>query len=488
MESNGMAGGGMYSNMGSGMVGLEMSLHHQVPQQNTHNTQQHMQQQKQQSVQPAPHPPIVSSFGHHENAHLPVKLQGYPFAGKANKNQSLPLSDDENSADTEGKRKMSPWQRMKWTDNMVRLLIMVVFYIGDEGAAGSDGNNIDPAGKNKKGCSGSAGGVLQKKGKWKSVSRAMMERGFFVSPQQCEDKFNDLNKRYKRVNDILGKGTACKVVENQNLLDSMDHLSDKMKDEVKKLLNSKHLFFREMCAYHNSCGHGGGAQQLPEVRGAEQSPSQMQQQQQRCLHSSENVSIAPNLVRGEVEGSKTTKAASGEEEEEDDDDEDDDDNDDDEDDEEDEDDVVEGEARVHHHGHHEDEDDTPDEKCSRKRQRKGEFHSPLIQQMSTELVNVFQDETKNPLEKRQWIRNRLFQLEQQHVGYQRQAFELEKQRLKWLKFSSKKEREMERDKLSNERMRLENERMALLIREKEIELLDLYHHPSRKSDPSSITG
>jgi hypothetical protein len=92
----------------------------------------------------------------------------------------------------------------------------------------------------------------------------MMEKGFYVSPQQCEDKFNDLNKRYKRVNDILGKGTACKVVENQNLLDTMD-LAPKMKEEVRKLLNSKHLFFREMCAYHNSCGHGVVANQSPET-------------------------------------------------------------------------------------------------------------------------------------------------------------------------------------------------------------------------------
>nr|GMC51370.1 transcriptional regulator EFH1 isoform X2 [Ipomoea batatas] len=101
---------------------------------------------------------------------------------------------------------------MKWTDNMVRLLIMVVYYIGDE--VGSED-------------------VLQKKGKWKSVSRAMMERGLYVSPQQCEDKFNDLNKRYKRVNDIIGKGTACKVVENQTLLETLD-LSPKMKEEAKR--------------------------------------------------------------------------------------------------------------------------------------------------------------------------------------------------------------------------------------------------------------
>nr|DAD19147.1 TPA_asm: hypothetical protein HUJ06_020610 [Nelumbo nucifera] len=53
---------------------------------------------------------------------------------------------------------MSLWQRMKWTDNMVRLLIMVVFYIGDDG--GSEGN--DPFGAAKK----KPDGLLQKKGKW----------------------------------------------------------------------------------------------------------------------------------------------------------------------------------------------------------------------------------------------------------------------------------------------------------------------------------
>ena len=45
---------------------------------------------------------------------------------------------------------------------MVRLLIMAVYYIGDE--AGSEGTD-----KKK------SSGLMQKKGKWKSVSRAMME-------------------------------------------------------------------------------------------------------------------------------------------------------------------------------------------------------------------------------------------------------------------------------------------------------------------------
>ncbi|KAF5940670.1 hypothetical protein HYC85_021837 [Camellia sinensis] len=476
----------MYSTMGSGMLGLEMSLHHHPPQQNPQNPHQ---------LQQHPHPQLVS-YGHHEADHHqhPQTQQSvkpsYPFAPKP-KPQQLTLSDEdepgltpEDSAGGDGKKKLSPWQRMKWTDSMVKLLIMVVFYIGDE--AGSDGN------EKKKG-----GGVLQKKGKWKSVSRAMMERGFCVSPQQCEDKFNDLNKRYKRVNDILGKGTACRVVENQSLLETMDHLSPKRKEEVKKLLNSKHLFFREMCAYHNSCGgaaaaNGGGAaatsggasgpHHSPEVAAE---PSQQIQPHQRCFHSVDNTPIVPNSGRAETEGSKMAKGGSPEEEDEDDEEDENDDDDD-----EDEDEIVGGGVR----DHEEDEEDGGDEKCSRKRQRKGmlAFPSPLIQQLSTELTSVVQDGSKSLLEKGHWMKNRLIQLEEQRVTYQYEAFEIEKQRLKWVKFSSKKEREMERDKLKNERMKLENERMLLLLRQKELELIDLHQPPqissNKRSDPSSITG
>lgn len=420
--------GGMYSSLNPGMLGLEMSLEHRL--------------------QPPPQHSTVGYGGDYHSETQQSGKQGDPHAAKA-KNPSLTFSDDdehgftaENIAD-DGKKKMSPWHRMKWTDNMVRLLIMAVYYIGDE--VGSEGND------KKKG-----GTVLQKKGKWKSVSRAMMEKGFYVSPQQCEDKFNDLNKRYKRVNDIVGKGIACRVVENQSLLDTMDNLSMKMKEEVKKLLNSKHLFFREMCAYHNSCGHGthdggGGAQDsLAE-------PSQTQQQ--RWLHPS-----------AKIKGSKVEKLVSIEEENDEEDGDEDDDDDDDDEEEEDED------------------DDDPDEQSSRKRLKRGLFHSPMIQQFSAELTNMLQDGTRSPSEKRQWMERRSIQLEEQRVGFQSQAFEIEKQRLKWLKFSAKKERGMEREKLSNERLKLENERMVLLIRQKEIELLDLQSSSNKRSDPSSITG
>lgn len=483
-----MDSGSLYSNMGPGMLGLEMSLHHQIPQQ---NTQHHMQQ-----PQPPPHHSIVS-YAHQENVDNQQQAlrQVFPFGNNKAKNQSLNFSDDDepvpgvsadNNSTDDGKRNSSnktcPWQRMKWTDNMVRLLILMVYYVGDE--VGSEGNNnMDPSGKKKSGSGGGGGvGVLQKKGKWKSVSRAMMERGFYVSPQQCEDKFNDLNKRYKRVNDILGKGTSCRVVENQKLLDTMDHLSPKMKEEVKKLLNSKHLFFREMCAYHNSCGHNGASGSGVANGQAHQNQLELQQQQ-RCLHSSENVNA--RIGASLVEGSKMSKGASGENEVEDEDDEEDEDED-----EEDEDDELSG-ARGHDHDHDHpqshDEDDDLDER-SRKRQRKLGTSSPMVQHFCTELANVVQDRGRSLVDKRQWMKTKMMQLEEQQVSCLSQAFELQKQRLKWKKFVSKKEREMEREKLINERKKLENERMVLLLKQKELELLDYHqHHPNNNASIYLLT-
>jgi hypothetical protein len=496
MEHNDL-GGGIFPGMGSGILGLELPLHQQQNPQNPHHLQ---------------HPQIVA-YAHHESDHHQHSQQSakhaYPFASTKPKQLSPLSNEDEPSftgddSTTDGNRKISPWQRMKWTDNMVRLLIMAVFYIGDE--VGSEVS--DPIGKKK------PGGLAQKKGKWKSVSRAMMEKGFYVSPQQCEDKFNDLNKRYKRVNDILGKGTACRVVENQSLLDTMD-LSPKMKDEVRKLLNSKHLFFREMCAYHNSCGHAGvasGINNSPEMatdpsHAQHQQATQQQQQYQRCSHSTENAQVVTNS-RTETEGSKMAKLARNEEddhdeseededdyvEEEEEEDDDDERDDDEEDYEENEDEAVEGNSR-HQNGHGHGDEDDHDEKSSRKRPRKEVFSatSSLMQQLNGEIMNVLRDGAKSSWEKNQWMKLKLMQLEEQQVNYQCQAFELEKQRLKWVRFSSKKEREMERAKLENERKRLENERMVLTVRKKELELLDTTHQqqqlPSNKrSDPSSIAG
>ena len=76
------------------------------------------------------------------------------------------------------------------------------------------------------------------------------QEGFPASPQQCEDKFHDLNKKYRRVIEILGLGTACKFVKNPALLEGAD-LPVKAKEKAKKLLSSKHLHFEQMCSYHN---------------------------------------------------------------------------------------------------------------------------------------------------------------------------------------------------------------------------------------------
>ncbi|KAJ7971475.1 Sequence-specific DNA binding transcription factor [Quillaja saponaria] len=483
MEPNGL-GGGMFS----GMLGLETPLHQQQNAPNSQNPH-HL------------HHSQIVAYAHHDTEHHPQPQQqsikhGYPYVTKPKEQITLSdddepsLAADDSTGTGDAKRKTSPWQRMKWTDTMVKLLIMAVFYIGDEG--GMEGT--DPTGKKK------STGLLQKKGKWKSVSRAMMEKGFYVSPQQCEDKFNDLNKRYKRVNDILGKGTACRVVENQSLLDTMD-LSPKMKEEVRKLLNSKHLFFREMCAYHNSCGHGtGGApnsHQSPETAAEpvttqpqQQQQQQQQPQQQRCFHSSENGQMMTNL--GRAEGLKLGRGGS-EEEEDDDDEEEDDESEDDSD--EDEEDITEGGSRGRGGHGHEDEDEN-DEGPLRKRPRKAasSTSAQLMNQLNCEITSVFQDGAKSPWEKKHWMKTKLIQLEEQQVSYQCQAFELEKQRLKWVKYSSKKERDMEKSKLENEKSRLENERMVLLIRQKENELLKLFHQQqqqyssNKRGDPPSITG
>ncbi|MBA0751070.1 hypothetical protein Gogos_002438 [Gossypium gossypioides] len=131
-----------------------------------------------------------------------------------------------------------PWQRMKWTRKMVKLLITILSYIGEDPSTDCAGNQIKVS------------SLLRKLGKWKCVSKVMLERGYIVSPQQCEDKFNNLNKTYRRLNDLLGRGTSCKVVENPKLLDIIN-VSEKGKEDVRKLLMSKHLFFEEMCSYHN---------------------------------------------------------------------------------------------------------------------------------------------------------------------------------------------------------------------------------------------
>ncbi|CAN6442737.1 unnamed protein product [Victoria cruziana] len=474
MESSGGMPGPMLPGMGSGMLGMEVAPH----QQQQHH---HLQQQQQLSSFASSLVRDASKGQHHPQQPQPKHGYAMPLIANATATgkQQMSFSDEEEPAggyvaedgnggpgDGRAAKKASPWQRMKWTDDMVKLLIMVVFFVGD------DGGGVDAGSGDKKKPGGSGGGMLQKKGKWKTVSKAMLNKGYYVSPQQCEDKFNDLNKRYKRVNDILGKGTACRVVENQSLLETMDHVSPKMKEEVRKLLNSKHLFFREMCAYHSSCAGGhhpceaDAAFMVQPLQQQQPQPQQQQQlsrpQNQQCF----NQGTVP--IHKEAEGENEHDDDDGDDEEEEEDEEEDD------------------GADCYENEDGEGEEKGPSAKRLRRSSGSGSVSSlsPMQQQLSSELASVLQDTGKTVWERRQWIRSRSLLLEEEKVSFQSQAFELEKQRFKWQKFSRNKERDLQRMKLENERMRLENERMLLMLRQKEIETEGM----NKRSEPSSIAG
>ncbi|KAA0041403.1 hypothetical protein IC582_009858 [Cucumis melo] len=308
-------------------------------------------------------------------------------------------------------KKGSPWQRMKWTDEIVRLLIAVVACVGDDGEAGM--------GSKRK------SGILHKKGKWRTVSKIMQSKGCHVSPQQCEDKFNDLNKRYKRLNDILGKGTSCRVVENPALMDSMPHLSSKAKDDVRKILSSKHLFYKEMCAYHNG-------QTIPGCQDVDF--------QGKILP-------AANFSKGNNESEEAEDSDSDSDS-----------------------------------GESDNEDDhSPAENRlwsseSRGRDKVSADDGPLWSNSVGKnefegQIDVFlSDPTKSQWERKVWIKKQMLQLQEQCNSFQAQSVELEKQRFKWLRYCSKKNRDLERARLENERMKLDNEQRVLQLKRKEMEL------------------
>uniref|UniRef100_A0ACD5XZS1 Uncharacterized protein n=1 Tax=Avena sativa TaxID=4498 RepID=A0ACD5XZS1_AVESA len=359
-----------------------------------------------------------------------------------------------------------PWSRMKWTDGMVRLLITVVYNAGDDGEGVSAGGRTAAA----------AAAQQQKKGKWKSVSRAMMEKGFMVSPQQCEDKFNDLNKRYKRVVDLLGRGKACRVVETPALLDGMDELTPRAKEEARKLLSSKHLFFREMCTYHNpgaaaaaegaACFHHPRPASLPCAANtssaalhvaADPSPAMVDDDDD----DSEDVpSSNEDDLDDEEEQAAGSKRRGGR--------------------------IDDSNNRFHHqhnnNGYHKrrpdessamaaGEDDEEDgNKRARRRTRVREEQGPsAVQQLQSELAAVMATGGDRQ-QLRQWMRQRAVELEEQQVAYEWREYQLQRQRLKWERFRANKERDMERARLRNDRLRIDGRRMLLMLRHKDLDL------------------
>ncbi|CAA2934758.1 Hypothetical predicted protein [Olea europaea subsp. europaea] len=325
-------------------------------------------------------------------------------------------------------KKELPWQRVKWTDQMVKLLITAISYIGEDPASDA----VDAGGRR-------LSPLLPKKGKWKAISKVMAEKGYQVSPQQCEDKFNDLNKRYKKLNDILGRGTSCKVVENSTLLDSMD-LSEKAKNAVKKILGSKQLFYREMCSYHNR-----NRMYIPHDQA-------IQRSLHLALRSSDNQESHETraYVTDSTDKEEENEASDGADE-----------------------DTREKHAlskdltlrvpakRKKPGGEHEDMESSYIMYCHTAVKRSGPHYQPSVNPLFGEGSN---GESLN----NQWFMSHTLQLEEQKLQIQAEMLELEKQRIRWLRSSEVEDRELEKMRLENVYLKLENERLAFEIKCREM--------------------
>ncbi|KAL6634521.1 hypothetical protein ACP70R_027192 [Stipagrostis hirtigluma subsp. patula] len=335
------------------------------------------------------------------------------------------LSEDEDPEDGHHDRckaavAASQWHRVKWTSDMVKLLVSAVSYI-DEDVDADHGTN---SGRTKH-------AMLKRKGKWKLVSSAMNERGFAVSPQQCEDKFNDLNKRYKRLTEILGRGTACQIVENPALLERVS-LSGKLKEEAKKHLSSKHLHYEEMCSYHN--------------------------RNRFCLLDDPVLqkSLRLALRSGDEHGKKNSFGYDDDEDDQvlfsDDDDEDYELNED-----------IEVSAEDSHHRAH-----------GTKRLKHGpeETHcgSHLSEVAAIDMNKMFSEGSGGLAAEKNPSGMTAIQIEKQRLKIKAEMLKIEQRHFKWLRFSNEKDRELQKMRLENERMGLENERLELELKLKEMEM------------------
>lgn len=442
------------------MVGsvVEMVNMHS-PLQQQHQHQQHLHQ----------HQNFIAPHQHHsqEIVPLPVSLHMgggneseqsadlFEFKGSSrnlmnyNKGKACASDEDEPSFTEDGidghqnggnDKKNPPWPRMKWTDDTVRLLIKVVCYVDEDPV-------FESTNENRKKSS-----ILLKKGKWKSVSKLMIQEGFSVSPQQCEDKFNDLNKRYKRLNDVLGRGMSYKVVKNPALLDSINHLPEKTKEDVRKILCSKHLFFEEIYNYHtvnrlHIAADLGMQSSTPKSRDDHEAWGAMKDENGGDDEDDEESENNDEVGEDNYDENDRDAGAEG---------------------------IGSFPKRMKLSKDPEGASYwTVDNLHECMRSTAPENLNPVMSGMlpdNARTARIQPDSARTAWVQRQWTRIRKLQVEEQKVDLQAQAFELEKERFKWQKISSKKNRELERLKLENEKMKLENEHMALQLKQKELEI------------------
>ncbi|KAM7514690.1 hypothetical protein LguiA_004273 [Lonicera macranthoides] len=416
MEANLPSGNMIPGGTSYGSLDLQSPLrvHHHQQSQLTLHQHNHSHPSQGPMVHPLIHESFPLTIGTMQDCDPSISLADYA-KGERGKNSASDEDEDGDGHNDSGRgKKTSLWQRVKWTDKMVRILITAVSYIGEEAA------NEYGGGSRRKYAN------LQKKGKWKSVSKVMAERGHFVSPQQCEDKFNDLNKRYKRLNEILGRGTSCEVVENPALLDVMD-ISEKSKEEVRKILSSKHLYYEEMCSYHN-----GNRLHLPP-------DPELQHSLRLALRSRDDRHPHDDLDDDDQDAEM--------------------------------DDHDEFEELQALHGDR--------RGLLAKKLKQGQGHEDFNfgnskvsldcnKTSNFQSQNAHADVNQANLLEKQWMKQRSLQLEEQKLQILANMLELEKERYKWERFCRKRDRELEMMRMENERMKLENDHMAIELKRKEM--------------------
>ncbi|XP_038699760.1 uncharacterized protein LOC119997056 [Tripterygium wilfordii] len=427
--------------------GLDLQGSTRAPHQGQHpHTIQHQHQLfpcQGSSVHPSIHEGFPLTMGAPHASDQSVSVTDFSM-GEGGKNS---VSDEDDPSFTEegaddqhdayrGKKGW-PWQRVKWTDKMVRLLINAVSYVGEDVASDSS------AGLRRK------FSFVQKRGKWKAISKVMTERGFKVSPQQCEDKFNDLNKRYKKLNEMLGRGTSCEVVENPALLDVISFLTEKQKDNVRKILSSKQLFYEEMCSFHNA-----NRLHLPHDPALQRS-----------------LQLALGIRDDRDDHEKGNQHDDPEEADQD----------------------VDTDDRDEYGKNHDSHVDTRGLYgvlgSSGKRMRPdqgqddvcfvnsldlpdcddGSYSHPRVAQTYINKALPESGSSRIALLGKHCVEARTLQLEEKKLQMQADMMELEKERFKWERCSKKKDLELEKLRIENERMKLENERMTLELKRKEME-------------------
>jgi hypothetical protein len=245
---------------------------------------------------------------------------------------------------------------------------------------------------------------------------------------------------------MLGRGTSCQVVENPALLDVIDYLTEKDKDDVRKILSSKHLFYEEMCSYHN-----GNRLHLPHDPALQRSL----QLALRSRDDHDNDDVRRNQLDDLDEDDQEIETDDHDEFGENH--------------------ASHGDSRGIHgvlggsakrprpgQGH----EDVYFGNSSQDPNKGSSYSHPQIAQV--DMNQVSPESSRASWLQKQWMESRTLELEEQNLKIQQEMLELEKQRFKWQRFSKKRDRELEKLRMENERMKLENERMTLELKRKEM--------------------